>query len=124
MEAAVSRAKRKNPATSGSLFDFVCDMLLLRYPENASEEDRCEQRRFVGKFQQVTGPVMAKGLEDTTFYVYNRLISLNEVGGDPSRFGTSVAEFHARMHEVQEKQPHTMLATATHDRHRRQLRTS
>ena len=53
------------------------------------EEDRAEQRRFAGKFQQVTAPVMAKGVEDTAFYIYNRLLSLNEVGGEPGRFGIS-----------------------------------
>src|SRR5208282_5969488 len=87
-------AKQKNPAISASLFDFVRDMVLLRYPESADEHDRAEQVRFVGKFQQVTGPVMAKGVEDTTFYVYNRLLSLNEVGGDPDRFGVPASYFH------------------------------
>ena len=62
-------------------------MLLLQYPESASEETGPSSARFVGKFQQVTAPVMAKGLEDTAFYVYNRLLSLNEVGGDPALFG-------------------------------------
>ena len=59
-----------------------------------SEQERAERCRFVMKFQQLTGPVMAKGVEDTAFYVYNRLVSLNEVGGDPAAFGTSVAAFH------------------------------
>ena len=54
-----------------------------------------EHARFVMKFQQLTGPVMAKGVEDTTFYVYNRLVSLNEVGGEPERFGVSPEQFHA-----------------------------
>src|SRR5262249_3618678 len=78
IETAVFLAKRKNPAISESLFDFVRDMLLLKYPDTASQADREEQQRFVGKFQQVTGPVMAKGLEDTAFYVYNRFLSVNE----------------------------------------------
>src|SRR5690242_19609830 len=68
VQRAVSRARSKNPALSGSLFNFVRDMLLLKYPETATEEDRAEQRRFAGKFQQVTAPVMAKGVEDTAFY--------------------------------------------------------
>ena len=85
--AAVNRAKRGNPAITALLFHFVRDMLLLHYPETATEEERAEQRRFAGKFQQVTAPVMAKGVEDTAFYIYNRLASLNEVGGDPSQFG-------------------------------------
>src|SRR5262249_7506865 len=78
-ERAVEQARRRNPVVSGALFDFVQDMLLLSADGRLGEADRAEQLRFVGKFQQVTAPVMAKGLEDTAFYVYNRLISLNEV---------------------------------------------
>ncbi len=67
------------------------------------------------KFQQNTGPVMAKGLEDTSFYIYNRLISLNEVGGEPQHFGMNVATFHRQNQERLRLWPHTMLATSTHD---------
>lgn len=67
------------------------------------------------RLQQLTGPVMAKGLEDTAFYNYNRLISLNEVGGDPDVFGISVEEFHKRNLERLKFWPHSLLATATHD---------
>ena len=74
---------------SGSLFDFVRDLLLLEWPDTLDEEERREHAGFVMKFQQLTGPVMAKGVEDTAFYVYNRLVSLNEVGGEPDRFGVS-----------------------------------
>jgi len=112
---AVARAKRMNPAISESLFDFARDMILLKYPEGASDEDREAQRRFVGKFQQVTGPVMAKGLEDTAFYVYNRLVALNEVGGDPDTFGVSPAAFHRHNKQRQERWPYSLSATATHD---------
>src|SRR5262249_48566280 len=63
VEVAVDHAKQKSPAISSSIFDFVRAMILLHYPETAGEDGRAEQRRFVGKFQQVTGPVMAKGLE-------------------------------------------------------------
>ena len=115
VESAVSQAKRRNPAISSSIFDFVRDMLLLRYPDAADETERAEQRRFVGKFQQVTAPVMAKGLEDTLFYVYNRFISLNEVGGDPGRFGVSATELHAFFQERQRLWPHALSATSTHD---------
>jgi (1->4)-alpha-D-glucan 1-alpha-D-glucosylmutase len=115
VETAVARAKRKNPAISESLFHFVRDMILLRYPEGAGEEDRAAQRRFVGKFQQVTAPVMAKGVEDTAFYVYNRLASLNEVGGDPDRFGVSVSDFHRHNLDRQERWPWSLSSTATHD---------
>jgi (1->4)-alpha-D-glucan 1-alpha-D-glucosylmutase len=112
---AVRLAKQKNPAISGWLFDFVRDMLFLRYPEQADERDQAEQRRFVGKFQQVTSPVMAKGLEDTAFYIYNRLVSLNEVGGNPGRFGAAGAEVHAYLGERQKEWPFAMSASSTHD---------
>jgi len=67
------------------------------------------------KFQQFTGPVMAKGLEDTAFYRYNRLVSLNDVGSDLHRFGTTTFDFHAANQERLRDWPHTMLATSTHD---------
>ncbi len=69
----------------------------------------------VGLFQQVSGPAMAKGLEDTAFYRHARLVCLNEVGGDPSRFGVSVDEFHRFCEELQRNWPATLLATSTHD---------
>jgi (1->4)-alpha-D-glucan 1-alpha-D-glucosylmutase len=115
VEVAVRQAKRKNPAISSAIFDFVRDMLLLRYADSASEQDRADQRHFVGKFQQVTSPVMAKGLEDTSFYVYNRLVSLNEVGGDPGRFGVDSAELHRFFQERQRRWPNALSATSTHD---------
>jgi (1->4)-alpha-D-glucan 1-alpha-D-glucosylmutase len=115
VDMAVRQAKRKNPAISSSLFDFVRDMLLLRYPDSANQNDRAEQRRFVGKFQQVTAPVMAKGLEDTSFYVYNRLVSLNEVGGDPGRFGLQPAELHAFLKERAEHWHRSLSTSSTHD---------
>lgn len=115
IEMAVAHAKRKNPARDVSVFNYVRDVLLLRYPDSASEEDRQAQRAFVMKFQQCTGPVMAKGMEDTSFYIYNRLVSLNEVGGEPERFGTSLAEFHHHNRERLKKWPHAMLTTTTHD---------
>jgi (1->4)-alpha-D-glucan 1-alpha-D-glucosylmutase len=115
VEVAVAFAKRRNPATNVSVFDFVRDTLLLRYPENADEAYREEQRRFVLKFQQLTAPVMAKGVEDTAFYRYHRLVSLNEVGGEPDRFGIPVEEFHAQCQSRLEKWPHALSATSTHD---------
>jgi len=115
VQSAVALAKRKNPAISESLFDFVRDMILLRYPEAYRRRDKAEQRRFVGKFQQVTGPVMAKGFEDTALYVYNRLLSLNEVGGDPTRFGASPEALHHFNEDRQRLWPHGLSATSTHD---------
>jgi len=115
VEAAVSRAKRKNPALSATVFDFLENVLLLRYPEEFKESDRMEWLDFVMRFQQITGPVMAKGLEDTAFYVYNRFISLNEVGGYPERFGTAPETFHGQNIERTKFWPHAMITTATHD---------
>jgi (1->4)-alpha-D-glucan 1-alpha-D-glucosylmutase len=115
VERAVEEAKRRNPAVSGALFDFIQEMLLLSYHAGASEAYKQEQLRFVGKFQQVTSPVMAKGVEDTAFYSFNRLISLNEVGGDPQQFGLSVAGFHRRNQARLARFPYGLSATATHD---------
>ena len=70
---------------------------------------------FAGKFQQVTAPVMAKGLEDTTFYVYNRLVSLNEVGGEPVRFGISPDQLHRWNIERADRFPHALTPLSTHD---------
>jgi (1->4)-alpha-D-glucan 1-alpha-D-glucosylmutase len=115
VQQAVVWAQRRNPAVSHEQFAFVRDMLLLKYPASASEAERAEQRHFVGKFQQVTAPVMAKGLEDTASYMYNRLLSLNEVGGDADRFGVSPEELHRAWQERQAKWPWALSALSTHD---------
>jgi (1->4)-alpha-D-glucan 1-alpha-D-glucosylmutase len=115
IEQAVSRAKRKNPALSTTIFDFLENVLLLRYPEDFKEADKMEWVDFVMRFQQITGPVMAKGVEDTTFYVYNRFVSLNEVGGNPERFGTPLDTFHGQNIERTKFWPYAMISTATHD---------
>jgi (1->4)-alpha-D-glucan 1-alpha-D-glucosylmutase len=115
IEVAVAFAKRRNPTTTASLFDFVRDILLLRYPPNVDDDYRRDQRVFVQKFQQLTAPVTAKGVEDTAFYRYHRLVSLNEVGGLPDRFGAGVEEFHRQCQTRQEKWPHSLSATSTHD---------
>ncbi len=112
---AVARAKRRNPAIESSIFNFLRDNLLFQFPENISEEEAGEHRAFVMKFQQCTGPVMAKGLEDTAFYIYNRLIALNEVGGEPQRFGLSVQDFHAHNLRRLQSWPHSMNSSSTHD---------
>ncbi len=111
---AVARAKRRNPAISGQVFDFIRS-ILLKQRETRTKEDHDEQIRFVMKFQQTTSPVTAKGVEDTAFYRYHRLVSLNEVGGEPEQFGLSVEEFHKRMWERQARWPHAMSASSTHD---------
>ena len=115
IQQAVFQAQRRNPTVSRELFTFVRDMLLLQYQVSASADEQAEQRRFVGKFQQVTAPVMAKGLEDTALYVYNRLLSLNEVGGDADRFGVSPEELHRTFRERQAKWPWALSALSTHD---------
>jgi len=111
---AVARAKRRNPAISGLVFDFIRS-ILLKQRDARTKEDQDEQIRFVMKFQQTTSPVTAKGVEDTIFYRYHRLISLNEVGGEPEQFGLSVEEFHKRMWERQARWPQALSASSTHD---------
>ncbi|MGZ3589760.1 MAG: malto-oligosyltrehalose synthase [Thermodesulfobacteriota bacterium] len=115
VEQAASKAKRKNPALCESIFDFLENVLLLNYPDDFGKTDKMEWVDFVMRFQQVTGPVMAKGLEDTVFYVYNRLISLNEVGGDPEGFGTRLDAFHGQNIETAQSRPYSLITTSTHD---------
>ncbi len=115
VEHAIRVARRRNPTTNVMVYDFVRDPLLLRPLEGADEGYRQAQLEFVMKLQQVTGPVMAKAVEDTVFYTFNRLMSLNEVGGDPERFGLPLDAFHARNAERAERWPSTMCVTATHD---------
>ncbi len=112
---AVVQAKRRTPLMSPSIYDWIQDVLTLRYPPWADDVDRRERLEFALRFQQITAPVTAKGYEDTALYRFNRLVSLNEVGADPSRFGTPLAEFHAAMAERQRTYPHGLSATSTHD---------
>jgi (1->4)-alpha-D-glucan 1-alpha-D-glucosylmutase len=112
---AVALAKRQNPGTETSIFNFLRDILLFHFPPNTDPAGIAEHEAFVMKFQQCTGPIMAKGLEDTAFYIYNRLVALNEVGGEPQRFGITPAEFHAYNSHNAAHWPHTMLASSTHD---------
>jgi (1->4)-alpha-D-glucan 1-alpha-D-glucosylmutase len=111
---AVLKAKRRNPAMSGVVFDFVRDLLLKAGDERHANDEQ-ERLAFIMKFQQTTSPVTAKGIEDTAFYIYNRLASLNEVGGDPELFGISVSAFHTHMRAQQASWPDTLTATSTHD---------
>ncbi len=113
----IIRARRRNALLGRSIFDFIRDTLLLKDPPSgpAGESYRAAQRSFAGKFQQVTSPVMAKGLEDTTFYIYNRLVSLNEVGGEPGVFGATVAETHAAFADRAIRTPAALSPLATHD---------
>ena len=115
IEAAVEEAKRRNPRTAESVFDFVADTMLLRTLDDFPEADRPRLVEWALKVQQLTGPVMAKGVEDTVFYTYNRLASLNEVGGSPDRFGVSIDAFHRQNQERLTRWPHSLLSTSTHD---------
>jgi (1->4)-alpha-D-glucan 1-alpha-D-glucosylmutase len=105
---AVSAAKAGRPDLEERLFDFLQDVLLLRIQGP-------QAREFVMRFQQITAAAMAKGVEDTAFYCFSRLLSLNEVGGNPARFGGSVDDFHKWCGEIQARYPSTLLATSTHD---------
>ncbi len=108
IDEAIAEAKAHRPDLGDDLFDFFRDLLMLRTTGDVEAE-------LVRRFQQFTGPAMAKGVEDTTFYVYNRFLSLNEVGGNPGDFGLSVDEFHAANTEIAAHWPRTMLASSTHD---------
>ena len=112
---AIASAKWRSPAADTSIFDFISEVLLTRIAQGQDPYYRNAVLTFAMKFQQFTSPVMAKGLEDTAFYRYNRLVSLNEVGGDLHRFGFTTTEFHSANQERLKHWPHTMLATSTHD---------
>jgi (1->4)-alpha-D-glucan 1-alpha-D-glucosylmutase len=114
--AALAQARANEREVDPSVFDFL-EMLLTGALVAAPRSgfSRHAALRCAMKFQQFSGPVMAKGLEDTAFYRYNRLISHNEVGGDPAAFSASLEEFHAANLERARRTPHGLLATATHD---------
>ena len=118
LDWAVGLAKQSSQAADTSIFDFVRDVLLALSAQGKDEAQRNAICAFAMKFQQYSAPVMAKAVEDTTFYQYNRLVSLNEVGGEPYRFGVSPAAFHRQNQERARRWPHTMLATSTHDNKR------
>ncbi len=115
IQDTLRHAKARNATLNATIFDFLGDVLLRRYPEHLGPHERAEMLAFAMKVQQLTGPVMAKGLEDTVFYVYHRLVSLNEVGGEPELFGTSADIFHSRNQERAEHWSASMLTTSTHD---------
>ena len=115
---AVGVAKTHSQAADTSIFDFVRDVLLARQGRGKSEEYQKAVSACAMKFQQYSSPVMAKAVEDTTFYQYNRLVSLNEVGGEPHRFGVSLAAFHHENQARARRWPHSMLASSTHDNKR------
>ncbi|HET6725028.1 MAG TPA: malto-oligosyltrehalose synthase [Gammaproteobacteria bacterium] len=113
---AIAQARRRWEGPEEDIFDFVEAALTADLvSETGSGYNRREVVHFAMKFQQYTSPVMAKGFEDTVLYRYDRLIGLNDVGGDPGRFGISVAAFHHANGERAEYWPHAQLTTATHD---------
>ncbi len=115
IEWAVSHARRRSVRADKTVFDFIHSALTTDLSSAPSPYNRREVRRLAMKFQQYTGPVAAKGVEDTAFYRYNRLVANNEVGGEPTRFGTTVSAFHKITQDACRRWPSAMLATATHD---------
>jgi len=112
---AVRMAKRRNPTMPWGVFDFIASILLLQYPPSLSEEQAAQWREFALKVQQVSGPVTAKGLEDTAFYRYYPLASLNEVGAELDSPAITPEEMHRQMHHRMHTWPHSLSATGTHD---------
>jgi (1->4)-alpha-D-glucan 1-alpha-D-glucosylmutase len=115
VDRAINDAIHRKPDTPLDLFHFIGKMLLQHHPPGFTPDDREAQLRFAGKFQQLAAPVTAKGIEDTTFYNYNRLISLNEVGGDPEIFGTTPEALHAYLQHRQQRWPGGLSPLSTHD---------
>ena len=112
---AVAHARRRSRAADATIFDFVRTALLAEPPPGAAPGLARGYRAFAVRFQQLTAPVTAKGVEDTAHYVYTPLVSLNEVGTDPGTFGIRVAAFHGASADRAARWPHTVLATSTHD---------
>jgi len=117
IDEAVREAMRASELPDHSIFEFLRTSLLGRAVAEAPELQR-EALRFAARFQQFSAPVAAKGVEDMAFYRYFPLASINEVGGEPSVFGTTVAAFHAASADRAQRWPHTMLTTSTHDNKR------
>ena len=112
---AIGRARRRSLDADASVFDFLRRVLLGRPLPGASPGLADAYRTFARRLQQYTAPVAAKGIEDTALYRHNRLVSVNDVGGEPDSFGMSIAAFHAASKDRAQNWPHTMLATSTHD---------
>lgn len=108
IDRTIGEARERRDDLDSELFDLIYRVLTLDL-EGESE------REFVMRFQQLSGPVMAKGGEDTAFYQYNRLVCLNEVGSDPGQFGVSLQHYHEEMSERARSFPRAMLCTSTHD---------
>ena len=114
IEEAIAQAKERIPLLVNEL-NYIEKLLLLQWEESLTEEQKGDRLHFVMRMQQLSGPLMAKGIEDTLFYVYNRHLALNEVGGNPGKFGITVEDFHEFNQHQNVAWPHKMNATATHD---------
>jgi (1->4)-alpha-D-glucan 1-alpha-D-glucosylmutase len=114
---AIAVAKHHSTASDTSVLDFIGKVLRGDYGGD-DESTSNDVLGFVMRFQQWSAPAMAKGLEDTSFYIFNRLVSLNEVGGDPRQFGSSVGAFHRACRQRVARWPHALLACSTHDNKR------
>ena len=114
IRAVMQKAQELNPALVYEL-SFIEKFLLLEYGDHLAAEEKTHWLSFVMRLQQLTGPLMAKGFEDTTLYIYNRLLSLNEVGSSPGRFGITLEDFHQFNQQRNRDWPHAMNATSTHD---------
>ena len=112
---AVSQARKTYAGPDPEILDFVHAAMTADLADRVPAYGRAETLRFAMRFQQYTGPVMAKSLEDTCFYRYIRLLSLNEVGGDPRQFGISTSAFHHLAQERAKRWPHALSSSATHD---------
>jgi (1->4)-alpha-D-glucan 1-alpha-D-glucosylmutase len=109
---AIERATARNPKTEPAIYRFIGEAVLQRF---ATDEDRDGWLAFAGKFQQLTAPVTAKGIEDTAFYIFNRFVSLNEVGGEPTHFGVGPEKLHAYLADRLKHWPYAMSTLSTHD---------
>jgi (1->4)-alpha-D-glucan 1-alpha-D-glucosylmutase len=113
---AIKLARAIETSIDPSVFEFVCKVLSGELAAGGrSGFSRQSVLRCAMKLQQYSGPVMAKGLEDTAFYRYNRFVGLNEVGGYPDQFGVTIANFHKANAQRAKRWPHSMLCTSTHD---------
>ena len=115
LERALEEALRRNPDIDTLALDFLKRILTLDFSYQLPSEQKEAWLDFVLRWQQLTGAIMAKGYEDTALYCYNRLVSLNEVGSEPDSPGLSVSDFHRHVLARQERWPHTLNATSTHD---------
>ena len=112
---AVAQARKRSAAADVQVFDFLQQLLSLEFTERHDATLRRLAARLATRFQQYTAPVMAKGMEDTAFYIYNRLTSVNDVGFNPRILGISAQAFHLENRQRHERHPHTLVSTSTHD---------